>query len=195
MLANFNLSDLYIFSPVGLVTIFIIAILSTTLINYRKNQKGAELIERLKQLDNNTYRLISNVNFKSSDLKIDHIVLSTYGIFIIQRYHFTGVLSGTRSDQNWTLNHKNKRRNINNPLKLLETKIPEFSKELNIKPKYIIPIIAYSNATKLEVEPKLLNDFTVVNDNQIIESIHFHKTPKIGKIIIAEMVEKLHALK
>lgn len=195
MLANFNLSDLYIFSPVGLVTIFIIAILSTTLINYRKNQKGAELIERLKQLDNNTYRLISNVNFKSSDLKIDHIVLSTYAIFIIQRYHFTGVLSGTRSDQTWTLNHKNKRRNINNPLKLLEPRIPEFSKELNIKPKYIIPIIAYSNATKLEVEPKLLNDFTVVNDNQIIESIHFHKTPKIGKIIIAEMVEKLHALK
>lgn len=195
MLANFNLSDLYIFSPVGLVTIFIIAILSTTLINYRKNQKGAELIERLKQLDNNTYRLISNVNFKSSDLKIDHIVLSTYGVFIIQRYHFTGVLSGTRSDQTWTLNHKNKQRNINNPLKLLETKISEFSKELNIKPKYIIPIIAYSNATKLEVEPKLLNDFTLVNDNQIIESIHFHKTPKIAKTIIAEMVEKLHALK
>ncbi len=194
MLANFNLSDLYIFSPVGLVTIFIIAILSTTLINYRKNQKGAELIERLKQLDNNTYRLISNVNFKSSDLKIDHIVLSTYGVFIIQRYHFTGVLSGTRSDQTWTLNHKNKQRNINNPLKLLETKISEFSKELNIKPKYIIPIIAYSNATKLEVEPKLLNDFTLVNDNQIIESIHFHKTPKIAKTIIAEMVEKLHAL-
>lgn len=194
MLANFNLSDLYIFSPVGLVTIFIIAILGTTLINYRKNQKGAELIERLKQLDNNTYRLISNVNFKSSDLKIDHIVLSTYGVFIIQRYHFTGVLSGTRSDQTWTLNHKNKQRNINNPLKLLETKISEFSKELNIKPKYIIPIIAYSNATKLEVEPKLLNDFTLVNDNQIIESIHFHKTPKIAKTIIAEMVEKLHAL-
>ena len=48
--------------------------------------------KRLKRLDNNKYKVINDVILKTSrgTSQIDHLVVSNYGIFVIENKNFSG---------------------------------------------------------------------------------------------------------
>lgn len=121
-------------------------------------------------------------------------MLSTYGVFIIERQNFNGKVSGDQFDSNWILQTKKEQQTIANPIANLTAKISPIAKELNIEEKYLYPIVAFSNSTDLEVEQKLINK-SIANYDQISEAIWFYKTPKISKEKIAELIALLEAMK
>lgn len=59
----------------------------------------------LKLLDKDKYKVINNVIIPSVDGKtaqIDHIVVSVYGIFVIETKNYNGWIFGSENSQNWT---------------------------------------------------------------------------------------------
>lgn len=194
MLAETTITGSYLFGLEGFIVIAIIVALSLAVTKFSKKVSSKYLIEKIEQLDQTTYRHIANVPFKQLDQKIDHLVLSTYGIFIIERENFNGKISGDQFDSNWILQTKKEHQTIANPIANLTAKIGPIAKELNIQEKYLYPIVAFSNSTDLEVEQKLINK-SVANYDQINEAIQFYKTPKISKEKIAELIALLETMK
>lgn len=192
MLAEINIFDSYFFGLEGFIIIAVIVVLSSVIAHFRKKVSGKYLIEKIEQLDQKTYQHIANVPFQNLEQKIDHIILSTYGIFIIERKNYNGQIFGDLDDQQWVFQAKKNKKPIDNPITTLEKKIAKIAEELDLKEKNIYPIIAFSNSAKLRVNQKLINQF-VVNYDQISDAIQFHKTPKLSNEKIAQLYELLKA--
>lgn len=70
----------------------------------------------LKKLNKNTYYIINNLMIKTNDNKthqIDHLVISKYGIHVIETKQYNGYVVGNEYDKQWIMNKKYK---INNPI-------------------------------------------------------------------------------
>lgn len=194
MLAETTIADSYFFGLEGFIIIATIVALSLFITKFSKKVSSEYLIGKIKQLDQATYQHISNIPFKQLDQKIDHLVLSTSGIFIIEHKNFDGKIFGDQFDSNWIVQTKKNQQTIANPIASLTAKISPIAKELNIQEKHIHPIIAFPNSTELKVEQKLINK-SVVNYDQINEAIQFYQTPKISKEKIMELTTLLEAMK
>lgn len=194
MLADVNIFDSYFFGLEGFIVIAVIVILSSVIVQFRKKVSGKYLIEKIEQLDQNTYQHIANVPFQQLEQKIDHIILSTYGIFIIERKNYNGHIFGDLDDKQWTFQVKKNKQLIDNPITALKVKFAHIAEELDLQEKNIYPIIAFSNSAKLKVDQKLINQY-VANYDDINEAIRFYQTPKLSKEKIAELFKLLETMK
>ena len=94
-----------------LIWIFGILIILVFILKYLGSSsfkgKSGEAIVKFwvkKFLDPNKYRIISDVIFKSGDgtTQIDHIVVSEYGIFVIETKNMKGWIFGSKDSEMWT---------------------------------------------------------------------------------------------
>ena len=69
-------------------------------------------------LDQNVYRLIKNVTIKTSDgtTQIDHILVSKFGIFVIETKNYAGWIFGDPKQKMWTQKIFKKTSKFQNPL-------------------------------------------------------------------------------
>lgn len=75
----------------------------------------------LRDLDKEKYRIIHDIKLKNvggstSTTQIDHIVISTYGIFIIETKAYKGKIYGKENSQTWTQYLSNQKNNFMNPI-------------------------------------------------------------------------------
>ena len=76
----------------------------------------AKAARQLSKLDREEYRVINDILVTSHghSSQIDHIVVSRFGIFVIETKHYKGWIHGGENSEYWTqsiYNHKNKFRN------------------------------------------------------------------------------------
>jgi hypothetical protein len=82
-----------------------------------------ELTVKLMQwwyLDKKTYRVFNNVtlpNFGGGTTQIDHIIVSVYGIFVIETKNMNGWIYGNEKDAKWTQVFFKKKYTFPNPLR------------------------------------------------------------------------------
>ncbi len=97
-----------------------------SLLNSLKNRyKGwdGELTVKLMQwlyLDKKTYRVFNNVtlpNFGGGTTQIDHIIVSVYGIFVIETKNMNGWIYGKEKEPTWTQVFFKKKYTFPNPLR------------------------------------------------------------------------------
>ena len=65
----------------------------------------------LSTLDNTKYKVINNLMIRTErgTTQIDHVVISIYGIFVIETKNYKGLIFGSENDENWTqVIYKNK---------------------------------------------------------------------------------------
>ncbi len=69
-------------------------------------------------LDSNVYHLIKNVTLPTADgtTQIDHIIVSIYGVFVLETKNFTGWIFGSKYQKHWTQQIYNSRVKFQNPL-------------------------------------------------------------------------------
>ena len=55
-------------------------------------------------LDKNEYRLIKNVTLPTDDgtTQIDHIIISRYGVFVVETKNMKGWIFGSQNQKTWT---------------------------------------------------------------------------------------------
>lgn len=96
-----------------------------------------ELLVRLFahcQLDNQTYRRLHNVTLNTPDgtTQIDHVLLSPYGIFVLETKNMSGWIFSSEKQAEWTQKFPKRSFRFQNPLrqnykhlKALEATLPE----------------------------------------------------------------------
>lgn len=149
-----------------------------------KGIKGEKEVNRiLRSLPWNKYIVIDDIMVKSdSGLKytqIDHIVVSTYGIFVIETKNYNGRVFGAENSGYWYQNVNGKFVKFRNPIKQNYAHIMGLKKFLNIKMECFISIVAFSDQCELEIDS--YDNCNVVNFKNLKKNIKSY-----NKIVIEE---------
>ena len=113
--------------------------------------------KELKKL-NNDYKVINNVMIKTSDGKthqIDHIVVSEYGIFVIETKQYNGYIKGNDYDKNWMVKLGSKKYYVNNPVHQNYGHVQSIKEILNISDEKLISIVCIPSTAKINVNSKV----------------------------------------
>ena len=102
--------------------------------------------------------------------QIDHVIISRYGVFIIETKNYKGSVYGTEYADRWTQAIRGSKYEIPNPIKqnrghmaALWRILPKFADE------QYVPIVVFSSRTTLNVT--LYHDLAVVTPSQLLATI------------------------
>lgn len=113
----------------------------------RKGAAGEQKIHKvlINGLDENTYCVLSDIIVPRSNgtTQIDHIILSEYGIFIIETKNMTGWIFGTAENALWTQVLHRKRTSFQNPIRQNYGHLKAIQKILNISEKHIYNLVLF----------------------------------------------------
>jgi len=109
--------EILIFILVIVVITFVRAYLKSPTI---KGARGEARVRRRlnKRLSGNEYEIYNDVTLPSvmGDTQIDHIVLSRYGVFVIETKNYSGWIYGNAKSRQWTQTLYRKKSQFQNPL-------------------------------------------------------------------------------
>ena len=116
--------------------------------------------------------LIPNPKSRSGYSQIDHLVISPYGLFVIETKNYNGEIKGARKDRYWRVSN---RFNMYNPLmqnyghiKAVELQIPAYKR---VK---FISMISFTMRCRFSIDPelrKIQSDELIVYDVELSEFI------------------------
>lgn len=146
-------------------------------------------------LDTNEYKVLHNITLQNTQGKttqIDHVIVSIYGIFVVETKNYQGWIYGNEIDRQWTQVIYKKRQQFYNPIKqnqghikALKDMLPEYK---NIP---FISIINFSpKATLKEIQIHSSHVYVVYTHrvNHIIKTL---KTPILSNSEIVSIVERI----
>ena len=86
--------------------------------------KGEDAVRKLllRELSSDRYTLLNDIIIpnpasSTNEAQIDHIILSTYGIFVIETKNYSGWIFGSPNARNWTQVVYQKKNQFQNPIK------------------------------------------------------------------------------
>ena len=135
----------------------------------------------LSGLDPKKYKIINNLTIyiDKESAQIDHLIISNFGIFIIETKNFKGIILGEETSNYWTQVLYKNRENFYNPIKQNNWHIQALENILkNYSGILYFPIVVFTKSSDLRV--KTITD--VVNTDDLIKTIKRHRTEIISDI-------------
>ena len=129
--------------------------------------------QELKKLPKDKYRVLNNIMIEENNNthQIDHIVVSQYGIFVIEMKNYYGLILGDEYKNKWIQYLGKKRSYFQNPIHQNYGHIKVLEELLNLNNNLFIPIICFSNQTKLKITTKT----SVVHLDYLVKAIKNYK--------------------
>lgn len=112
------------------------------------------LISILRFLDKNMYSILNDVYIEHGQgtSQIDHIVVSKFGIFVIETKNYKGIISGSYKSDKWTQNIWGNKYSMPNPIRQNKAHLYALKSVLpNYAQSRCISIIAFSSTATLYV--------------------------------------------
>jgi predicted RNA-binding Zn-ribbon protein involved in translation (DUF1610 family) len=128
------------------------------------------------------------VNGKS--VQIDHVIVSPYGIFVIETKNYTGWIFGSDYSEFWTKNMYGNKYQFQNPLKQNYSHVKALESFFGIPDNKFIPIVVFLRGSTLKCNTKGI----VIYSSQLIDTIYRYTTPVISTVDIQKFTEKLSRL-
>ncbi|WP_312649327.1 nuclease-related domain-containing protein [Aminipila sp.] len=143
----------------------------------------------LNKLPSDKYKVINcillrNRYSKCSITNIDSIIISEYGIFVIEIKNWHGTLFGDCFDEMWTLNNLE----LYNPLRQNYCHSQLIKQLFNLNNE-VIPIIVFVNKIKLNLSIK--DTDIVVTSDKLLDTITSFKTRLIDSEDLTKIVETI----
>lgn len=140
-------------------------------------------------LDKKIYHQIHDVTLPAEDgtTQIDHIIISKFGIFVIETKNMSGWIFGDQYSQTWTQTKNKQKYKFQNPLRQNHKHIKVLKNILAIDESKIFSIIAFVGDAKLKTE--LPENVTVGSD--YVRYIRSKNTPIIKEHDIEEIIERI----
>ncbi len=113
------------------------------------------------------------INTGNRSIQIDHIVVSIYGIFVIETKNYTGWIYGTDNSEYWTKNVFGNKYQFHNPIKQNYSHVSALNNLLNIPKDKFIPIVVFLSGAKLKCDTQ----GTVIYSSQLRRFIINHQMP------------------
>ena len=158
-----------IYILLGIMLVLMMVLKSPT-IKGRIGEKS--VINKLSKLSKERYILLNDVTIPKSTggtTQIDHIVVSEYGIFVIETKNYRGWITGNEQDEYWRQTIYKRKERLYNPLrqnyghvKALEALLSEY------KGLKFIPIVCFSYRADLKV--RVTSE--VIYSTQLLKTIH-----------------------
>jgi len=134
------------------------------------------------------YKLIDNILLRRKDgttSQIDHIVISIYGIFVIETKNYKGIITGGEYSEQWTKHMYKKKYKFLNPIRQNYGHIKALEETLKLPGNMFIPIVVFTSDAKLRVKSKK----AVINTKDLNKTIRNYK----AKIITPEQTEAIQS--
>jgi hypothetical protein len=125
--------------------------------------------KELKLLDDN-YKVLNDIMIetKNGTCQIDHLVISKYGIFVIETKQYNGYITGSKYDKKWVRHLKNKKKVLyTNPIKQNYGHVISICELLNIEESKVFNIVCIPSRARLKIN----DDGETTRINNIIEKI------------------------
>lgn len=122
----------------------------------------------LLKIEGKDYKVINDlfISYNGKTTQIDHIVISKYGIFVIETKQYNGFITGDKYDKYWVRHLGKKKYNYENPIRQNYGHVKVISEVTNITEKYIHNLVCISSTAKLKIKHngELVNCYTI-NDS------------------------------
>lgn len=173
-----------------LIVLVFIFILFRPKINGFLGEKSVALI--LSRLDPTKYKVLNDImlQINGRTTQIDHIVISNYGIFVIETKNYKGWIVGKEYDDYWKQVIYKRKEKLYNPIKqnyghtqALKEILSDYS-DVNY-----IPIVAFTIKADLKVNTKSHVVYTV----KLLETIKMYTTETISETDKENIYQKLIA--
>ncbi len=123
--------------------------------------------------------------------QIDHVVVSPFGLFVIETKNWHGLIVGNGKERNWRQYMGGKNYPLHNPLwqnyghiKTLQEKFPELA------PERLYSLVVFGDQVKL----RLTNGAGVIRRRELLTTIRSQKVPAIDPPKAAVIAERLRQL-
>ena len=125
--------------------------------------------EALRNLPKNKYKILNNIFIKVKDYtsQIDHIVVSPYGIFVIETKQYNGYITGGKYDKNWVRYAGKNKYYYTNPIRQNYGHVKSLAKLLHTDESKLINIVCIPSNAKLKIE----HDGELVRNYNIVDKI------------------------
>lgn len=179
------------------ITLFIFFVLTSIIFRILQPKIKGYIGEKsvaaiLSFLPSDKYKIINDALIKSNDrtIQIDHLVISVYGIFVIETKNYKGWITGSDDSEYWTKNVFGNKYKFYNPIRQNKAHISALSKQLGLSFNKFIPIIVFSNRADLKVNTV----HNVVYTTQINRVIKAYSDIKFSEDDIQNLCKKISSL-
>ena len=126
---------------------------------YRRSPtvKGARGERRIKsvlarKLPSSEYNIFNDITLPSSygPTQIDHIVVSRYGVFVIETKNYTGWIFGDAKSRQWTQVVFNEKNRFMNPLRQNYKHTKAVESFFSLGPKYVHSVVVFAGDAKFK---------------------------------------------
>ena len=138
------------------LTIFVLFLLigaylrSPTVKGARGERRVNSILDR--KLPANEYKVFHDITLPSSygSTQIDHIVVSKYGIFVIETKNYTGWIFGDAKSKNWTQIVFKEKNRFMNPLRQNYKHTKAVESFFSLRPKYVHSVVVFVGDAKFK---------------------------------------------
>lgn len=173
---------------IGIIIIIVLVIIAAYLNSPTYKGKDGERIvaKTLEKISTNT-KVINNIilNDNGKSRQIDHIIISEYGVFVIETKNYGGVIYGKELSENWKQYLNNKSFEFKNPIHQNYGHYQIVKKLLEEETDEIEPIVVFIKRCKLKLETKS----AVVYHDKLIELIKSR-----AKVLNEEKIEQIYKI-
>lgn len=178
-----------IISILAIVALFVLTIIWRRTKGKRGEKQVAALLSLLPKKE---YKVINDLLLQSGghSTQIDHVVVSVYGIFVIETKYYQGWIYGGENSEFWTQNIYGHKNELRNPLWQNQGHIKAITRIL--EDPGMIPIyniVAFSSQATLKLDRSL----PVMYWRQIVPYIKRHKDAVMSESYAEEIYNKLMA--
>ncbi|MBQ8677032.1 MAG: NERD domain-containing protein [Alphaproteobacteria bacterium] len=145
----------------------------------------------LSQLNEDEYSVINDILLKYNDYstQIDHVVVSIYGIFVIETKNYKGWITGYENSEKWYKNMFGYKYSFYNPIRQNKSHISALKRLLHIKNDNFISIVAFSDDCDLKVNT--LTDVIYISD--IFSTIMQYQDIKLTKLEVDKITDIINS--
>ena len=173
------------------IMLILTAIVELTYPKYRGYMGEFWVRQELKKLPKDKYKVLYNIMLEKNNIthQIDHLIVSKYGIFVIEMKNYYGNIYGDEYKDNWIQYLGKKKFYFRNPIHQNYGHLKTLQEILNIDINKLISIVCFSNQCKLKIK----SSSNVVYLDYLVNTIKKYNREIIDDDL-DELVYKINAL-
>lgn len=177
-----------------IIIVIVIALLfSRSDASTKKGNKGeADIAWRLSSIHSAEFRVFNDILLGTAkgSSQIDHVVISKYGVFVIETKNYSGWIHGHEYSEYWTQSIYDKKTKFRNPIKQNWAHIYALKEVLSeFRQVSYLPIIVFTGSAVLK---NITSNVPVIYAHQLIDTILAEKrTPNLSIERISQIADRL----
>jgi hypothetical protein len=153
-----------------------------------------ELLVRLVarcRLDKRTYRRMHNITLNTIDgtTQIDHVILSPYGIFVVETKNKSGWIFGSERQSQWTQKLYKNTYTFQNPLRQNYKHLKALQTTLGVEPEHLHSVVTFVGASTFKSDMPA----NVTQGSGFIRYIKSFKQPVFTEAEVEALVQALRS--